>query len=246
MGCCDYNPAVAGSGIPGLPGSGSTSGSISTRGGGGGAPRGLLERVGAALDQAIHGGDSSVQGAGAGSGGSGSNIIPFPMVNAYKPAIQSRAPISGLTAFPVGVRVVPDESAQTTGIPDDEQGFSGLGGLGLGPFDAGAFDEYPTVSSGGKLQTVIGGIAAILPATIQAIRANPSNIYPTQVYNPYNTAGSVYPGQQGAGADIGARTGAAVGNIGDTFSNIVTQHPLLVLGAGAALLLLFMNPPRRR
>lgn len=251
MACCDYVPGQT------ATAAGRIGGALVPRGGGAGSrtPQGLIEQIGAALDQAIHGGDSMPGGGGnvsaGGGGGSTSNVIDFPLVNPYKSAVQTGSPITGLTAWPNKgrLREVPDDGS---GIPDDEQGFSGLGSLGfsLGPFDSNVYgSEYPyPYPSPSKLQTIIGAIQATLPATIQAIRAQPSNIYPGQTYNPYaSNAGGLYPGSQtGAGADIGARTGAAVGQVGDMFSGIVQQHPLLLLGAGAALLLLFMNPPRRR
>jgi len=251
--CCEYAPGQVDGGVRGtLPG-----GSI---GGQGTTPGGLLERVGAALDRAIHGGDAS-----SASGPSlsqyapgavsrwrqGGNIVQFPMVNPFKPIVKTGSPVTALTAWPkrFTYEVPPDPA----GTPDDEQGgLSGLGDAALGAawdeFDPG-YPSYSLPSSPSKLQTVLGTIQATLPATIQALRAQPANIYPGQVYNPYaSNAGGYYPGQQrnGAGADIGASAGAAVGNVGDTVSGIVARHPFLVMGGGLALLLLFMNPPRRR
>lgn len=210
------------------------------------APKGIAQTVAAAVDNAVHGGDSGyasgVTGAGGGgmirpSAPSGAQVIAFPMVNPYKPAVQTGVPIPGLTAPPRYTRIVrtlPDA------IPDDQIGMSGLG---LAPFDEGVYASNPT-----KLQTILGTIQATLPATIQALRAQPANIYPGSMYNPYATnAGGMYPGSTGTpGADIGASAGAAVGNVGDTIGGIVARHPYLVLAGGAALLLLFMNPPRRR
>lgn len=209
---------------------------------------GLLETIGRALDAAVHGGDSVGAGASIGPNrnysAGGANVVPFPMVNPYRPAVKTGAPITALTAFPK--RFTSEVEVDSSGIPDDEQaGFSGLGSLGL---SLAPYEDVYQSSSPTKLQTILGTIQATLPATIQALRATPTNIYPSQTYNPYSTSGSVYPdmGRAGAGADIGASAGAAVGNVGDTISGIVARHPFLVLGAGAALLLLFMNPPRRR
>jgi hypothetical protein len=214
---------------------------------GGGGKGGLLERVGAALDQAIHGGDSLNLNSGGGAGGtrSGSNVVPFPMVNAYKPFVNAGAPISGLTAFPRTVRVAPAVNDGTE--PEDEQSsFNGLSGLGFGLGDDGEGIQLPHPT---KLQTVLGALQTIVPATIQSIRANPANLYPGNgsVYNPYATGGSNYPGQQGgAVSDVGQRVGGAVGGFGDTIGAIVRDHPYLVLAGGGALALWFLNPPRRR
>lgn len=218
---------------------------------------GLLAAIGRAFNNAVHGGDSGFVGqggggnlTGAGSGGSGAKVVPFPMVNPFKPVVQTRVPVPGLTAHPRHIySVAPDGS----GIPDDEQ-FAGLAGFGgdLGfvpPLGTGGGWEVINSGSGSPstLQTIVGGIQATLPATIQAFRAAPTNIFPGNTYNPYATnAGGMYPGSQpGAGADIGATAGAAAGNVADSFGAIVQRHPYLILGAGAALLLLFMNPPRR-
>lgn len=216
-----------------------------------GARRGLLDTIKTAIDNAVHGGNSGFANGGgsgraltgAGAGGSGNKVIPFPMVNPFKPVVKTGVPVPGLTADPRHVYYVgPDGS----GVPDDEQfaGLSGLGSLGFTWADLNpGYPEYSVQPT--KLQTILGAIETTLPATIQAFRASPQNIYP---YNPYSTTGSVYPQQQyqqGAGADIGATAGAAAGNVADSFGSIVQRHPYLVLGAGAALLLLFMNPPRR-
>lgn len=225
----------------------------------------ILDRISQALDAAIHGGDSGASaGSGAGSGDYNlassyqANVIPFPMKNPYQPVGDAKVPASGFTAWPAK-RLQPRErllkSVNTAKdldnrMPKPEDDFEGLGFLDPGgiyaPGSPGVVGSLPGPST---LQTIIGGIATTLPATIQAIRANPSNIYPGNVYGPYSAnAGGMYPGtiQTGAGANIGAQTGAAVGNIGDTLGNIVAQHPYLVLGGVAAAILLFMNPPRRR
>lgn len=44
------------------------------------------------------------------------------------------------------------------------------------------------------------------------------------------------------GADIGRKAGSAAGNIADTAGDIVSQHPLAVLGVVGALGLLLVNP----
>lgn len=238
---------------------------------GGGDNRTIVQKIADAIDQAIHGGDS-VSGAGggfnSGAGGSaagGGNVIDFPMVNPYKPAFDAREPIPGATAWPVkrlhlvrnvnvpastvvnnrGSETRQDDAPQPE--PEDEQSGS-LSGFGfLEPGSGGISIPQPST-----LQSILATIQTTLPATIAAARAQPSNIA-GNIYGPYSTQGSIYPGAYpggnvagGTGASIGAQTGAAVGNIGDTFTNIVAQHPYLTLGAVGALILLFMNPPKRR
>ncbi len=217
--------------------------------------RGLLQQIGEALDNAIHGGDGGAISRQERSGGnrgfqSRSNPIPFPMVNPFKPVVETRSPVTALTAFPN--RFTYKVKSEDGREPDDEQ--SSLDGLGFNPFDPGQggwSGENSGISlpgSGSKLQTVLGTIQATLPATIAAFRASPQNIYPGSSYNPYAPSAQQY-GQGatgGAVADVGAQAGAAVGNVGDTIGNIVAQHPYLVLAGGAALVLLFMSPPRRR
>jgi hypothetical protein len=173
------------------------------------------------------------------------------MVDPFKPVVQTRSPVTALTAFPN--RFTYKVPAVPGAEPDDEQssldgGFSGLG------FIAPEGDGWPTgialPSGPSKLQTILGTIQATLPATIGALRASPTNIYPGGYQNPYAPgAGQVYGTggvTGGAVANVGQQVGGAVGNIGDTFGNIVAQHPYLILAAGAAAVLLFMSPPRRR
>lgn len=52
--------------------------------------------------------------------------------------------------------------------------------------------------------------------------------------------------QTGTATALGAAAGGAVGSIGQAVSDFVQQNPLLVLGGGVALVLLFMKPPSRR
>lgn len=240
------------------------------------SPGGLLSQIGAALDQAVHGGDSATaQGlveSAARTYSGGANVVPFPMVNPYKPVVAAGIPVSGMTAWP---KRFPYKVADTGGgEPDDEQSsFDGLSGgatgLSLGDGNTGlgaAIDEIglpPPVpvyrSSGSTLQTILGTIQATLPATIQAIRAQPSNIFPGTTYGPYATnAGGTYPGSQaippegyyydqsGSLRKVGSAVGGAVGSVGQSLMDFVRTNPLLVLGGGVALVLLFMNPPKRR
>lgn len=215
--------------------------------------KGLLGQIGEALDRAIHGGDSLqaqrlIDNAARTFSG-GANVIPFPMVNPFKPVIATGAPVTGLTRWPKRFTY---EVESTGSEPDDEQ--SGLSGLGYSWADFGAGLQWPEASSSSpsRLQTILGTIQATLPATIQAIRAQPSNIFPGTSYNPYTTnyPGATYPGSTpgtgNAAEDIGAGVGRAADTLGGTVSRFVTEHPYLVIGGGAALFLLFMNPPRRR
>lgn len=223
--------------------------------------RGLLSQIGAALDKAIHGGDAQAlainMSAARGFSG-GANVVPFPMVNPFKPVIAAREPVTALTRFPNRFTY---EVTNGDGEPDDEQSsFDGLSGVGSGMAGLGLYDDTlgpppPMVyrpTSGGTLQTILGTIQQTLPATIQAIRANPSNIFPGTQYGPYTTnyPGAVYPGSTPSGtgpaAGVGAGVGSAVDTLGGTVSRFVAEHPYMVIAGGAALVLLFMNPPRRR
>lgn len=241
------------------------------------SPGGLLAQIGKALDDAVHGGDNVVNSAVAGrmldsaarTYSGGANVVPFPMVNPFTPVLKTRAPVTALNRFPdrFTYKVV-----STGAEPDDEQSsFDGLSGLsaggptGIGLSSLGSpVDEIglpppppvyvprlPVPTSPSTLQSILGTIQATLPATIGAIRANPSNIYPGTSYNPYTTnyPGAYYPGSpygSGAAEGVGVGVGQAVDTLGGTLSRFVIEHPLLVIGGGAALVLLFMNPPRRR
>lgn len=262
--CCSYGHNGAGC-RSGSGGSGSGGGS---RGGSGsGAPGsggGLFDRIGDAIRDAVTpGGGAGDSGGGGGAGGShllyggGGNVVPFPMADPYKPVRKARVPVTGYTRWPGKYNVLGDRFYGIEPAPIAVEGpdgdkvatFSGLGGLGFGPDIFTTPSTFPTgiqlpSSNPGTLQTILGTIQATLPATIMAIRATPSNIYPQAGYNPAYQQAPVY--YNGAGADIGARAGAAAGNIGDAIGGIVANHPYLVLAGGAALLLLFMNPPRRR
>lgn len=248
--CCQHSPGNGGA-VPGLgngPG-GSGLGSANAPGGGG-VPQSagdLLQRIGAALDQAIHGGASRgsfARRANVIPFRNGFNPVPFPMVNPFKPVVKTRSPVTALNRFPDRFTYsVPAGD----GEPDDEQNsFNGFGALTFdSPASQAGFAELFGSSSPSKLQTIVGGIATTLPATIQAFRASPQNIYPASGYGLYGSnVGGPYPNQ--AGADIGASAGAAVGNVGDTIGGIVARHPYLVLAGVGAAILLFMNPPRRR
>jgi len=260
--CCNYSPA---SGMnTDLPGSGGNGGGSVVNGGAGGSrpAGGLLERIGQALDQAIHGGDiASAQrliDSAARTYSGGANVIPFPMVNPFKPVLQTRAPVTGLNRFPNRFTYKVRNSGDAE--PDDEQSsFSGFGDVGQNPGVGlgAALDEIgppppvpvyvPRVSSGSTLQSILGTIQATLPATIQALRASPSNLYPGYSSNPYQTAGLDYGSGTGRAAeDVGAGVGRAADTLGGTVSRFVAEHPYMVIAGGAALVLLFMNPPRRR
>ncbi len=236
---------------------------------------GLIKRIEDALTAAIHGGDS-VSGAGGGSANDsgiaqGGSVIDFPMINPYSPIKATGSPVTGINAYPwpqsnlqparnkrvskiifkevsqPGIRI---SNFNTRGNEDAPSGMPGeVGSESLGF----AFEEYPNgvslPSSGpSNLQSILSTIATTLPATISALKKQP-------YYNPAQGQQAIYGQQpygvqpgvtQGGIANIGAQTGAAVGNLGDAFSNIVATHPYLILAGGAALLLLFMKPPSRR
>ena len=212
--------------------------------------KGLLQQIGQALDNAIHGGDSAAIGVQSGGGSNAlprSNAVEFPMVNPFRPVVKTDSPVTALTAWPR--RFTYKVPAVPGAEPDDEQ--SSFDGLGFIAPDSGDWPTGIALPSGpSKLQAILGTIQATLPAAIGALRAAPSNIYPGQggYQNPYAPgAGQIYgTGNVGPVANVGAQAGAAVGNLGDTFGNIVAQHPYLILAGGAALVLLFMSPPRRR
>lgn len=218
---------------------------------------GLLQQIGEALNQAVHGGDSlqaqRLIDSAARTYSGGANVVPFPMVNPYKPVMQARIPVSGLTRFPQRFTY---EVENADSEPDDEQSSldgvdSGLSGLGLYDAELGPPPPIPIYrpasNSSGTLQNILSAIQGTLPATIQAFRAQPSNIYPN-TYNPYQTSGSAYPGEGTgrAAENVGAGVGRAADTLGGTVSRFVAEHPYMVIAGGAALALLFMNPPRRR
>lgn len=274
--CCAYTPESGGT-----PGYGTTPDIRPVNVGGvqvnvPRSPGGLLAQIGNALDQAIHGGDGNAARAlinnAARTYSGGAKVVPFPMVNPYKPVVTAGIPVSGMTAWP---KRFPYKVADTGGgEPDDEQSsFDGLSGgatgLSLGDSNMGlgaAIDEIgppPPIpvyrsSGSGTLSTILNAIQTTLPATIQAFRASPSNIFPGTTYGPYTTnAGGMYPGSQvapegyyydqsGSLRKVGSAVGGAVGSVGQSLMDFVRTNPLLVLGGGAALVLLFMNPPRRR
>jgi len=268
--CCEYSPGTTGAGY--RSGSGNVGaglrGSVTT--GPDGKPASILQVIENALNQAIHGGDSGASaGAASGGGGGASGFIralsevEFPMTNPYQPVGDAKVPASPQFAWPgAGLRLVPSPSQPSQAGRRGRQVFNAEGDEDIGPpadketgseslgfsFSDSAGIALPFESSNpSKLQTIVGGIVAALPATIQAARANPSNIYPGTVYGPYSSnAGGSYPGRAGAGSDIGASAGAAVGNVGDTLGGIVARHPVLTLAGVMAAVLLFMNPPRRR
>lgn len=231
-----------------------------------GAGGGFMQRVTDAIQNAVHpdsgpgvGGDGyNVDGGG--SYASSAQVVPFPVVSPYRPLTATRVPIEGLTAFPKSGYYFNGEPVSDFNVEGDDPnenmppGFETLQGFpdpgANAPVGIGLSQEnYSPL--GMKWEGVIGQIVQGVPGIISAGKSQPyydpsqsSNpqLFPQQVYG--EGVGVVGPG--GAGANIGSQAGAAVGNIGDTISNIVSQNPLLVLGLGAAALLLFMRPPGRR
>ncbi len=220
------------------------------------SPGGLLAQIGEAFNQAVHGGDSGAQqliNSAARTYSGGVNVVPFPMVNPFKPVLATGAPVTALNRFPN--RFTRQVENTSGGEPDDEQ--SSLDGLGaiediIGPPPLPPIYVPRTSSGPSTLQTILGTIQGTLPAAIQSLRAQPSNIFPGTSYNPYTTnyPGATYPGSvpttTGPAAGVGAGVGSAVDTLGGTITRFVAEHPYIVIAGGAALFLLFMNPPRRR
>lgn len=253
-GCC----ALA---LPGIGGGSFNVPGVDGSGGGAGSGGDIVDRIAQAVDAAIHGGEISSarnsNGSATGSRGGG-NVIEFPMVDPYLPIRKTRVPVAGLNAFP-RVADIANFSYRTrvfNARGDEDTGDEGMSGLGFTWGDFGnvlpnpqTTMEYPTgislPSTGpSNLQLILDAISRTLPATISAAKKQPyydpaqSSLYNAQI------AQAGYYGQPGS--NIGSQLGGAVGNIGDTFGNIVAQHPFLVLAGGAALILLFMSPPKRR
>lgn len=179
----------------------------------------------------------------------GMRTVPFPMVNPFKPALETG------TAFPNAMIARPGRR------------YYGLGaGMGLEAPIFPATHESGHVEgvireqgvslpgSGGSLaERILASIRGILPgipAIISAARAQPY-YNPAQLGQGQQTVygvpvqGSDYR-TGAAGTSIGAQTGAALGNLGDTFGAIVAEHPYLVMAAGAAVVLWLTKPPGRR
>ncbi len=231
---------------------------------------GAIARIENALQQAIHPdgplrpGDYARNVPGGGMFPSvGSNVIPFPVVSPYRPLTKPRSPITGLTAFPksgyyfngepVNDFNAPDEYPDRTFTKDEVPGYESLGFVD--PHQSPTGIALPDQETGGAFTglggwpTIIGNITSTIPGIISAAKGQPYyDPRQQQTGGPltYEGPGSAPINTGGAAADIGARAGSAVGGIGDTISDIVTQHPYVVIAAGAALLLLFMKPPSRR
>ena len=253
--CCAEALGGAGLSITGvkLPGAPGTSGGVLP----GGAPgTGVLDKIAAAFDAAVHGtGVSSRAGVGGASGGG--NVIDFPMVNPYRPIIKTRSPIAGLNAFPSPVTNF--SQRKTSNFYKRDVMFNAAGerdadadGMPDGATSLGFFDPGENIPAGVSLPSGPSNLSVILGAITQGLATVPAIISARKKQPYYDPSAGQY-GQYGQGgvtgggvADIGARTGAAVGNLGDTFGQIVAQHPYLILAGGAALVLLFMSPPRRR
>lgn len=204
---------------------------------------------------------------GSGSYTSTAQVIPFPVVSPYRPLTATRVPIEGLTAFPrKGYYFNGESSADFNVNGNDEHerlppGHESLGfadpiksapqGIGLEQ------DNYSPL--GMKWEGVIGQVIQGVPAIIGAAGGNPY-YDPSQSSNPQLfpatpvTAATTrqaapegyYYDERGTLRQVGSAVGGAVGNIGQSLSDFVTQNPLLVLGGGVALVLLFMKPPSRR
>lgn len=170
--------------------------------------------------------------------------VPFPMVDPYAPVVEMRAPVTGLDAWPYRKRL--------------GKRYYGLSGLGFGPdiFDDPGVGSTTISSQGVRLPSTPSTLSTILTSITQGLATIPAIISAGKQQPYYNPAQLTQQQQTLYGqpvrtagqpiTSIGAQTGAALGNLGDTFGQIVAQHPYLVMGGGLALLLMFMKPPGRR
>lgn len=222
----------------------------------------FLERVEQAVQAAVH--PNSPIRVASDSGVVGSNVVPFPVVSPYRPLTATRAPIAGLTAFPnKGYHFNSEANADFNRNGDDPNDFIPPGHESLGfidpvgtaPIGVG-LDEYSPM--GMKWEGIIGQITQTTPAIISAVRGQPY-YDPSQNVNPQLSPATqavlastrpapegYYYDDRGSLRQIGSEVGGAVGSVGQSVSDFVQRNPLLVLGGGVALVLLFMTPPRRR
>jgi hypothetical protein len=152
-----------------------------------------------------------------------------------------------------------------TSESDEVMGFSGFadnefgGGFGFVPFPSvpqtdGGEDSGDTSGGGIDWGSIINAGIHSAPAIIQAAEGGgaPFNFYQqagsllgaAPAGYTRNAQGQLIPLQ--SAANLAGGLGVGVAQIGNSFSNFITQNPLLVLGGGFALLLLFMRPPGRR
>lgn len=227
------------------------------------APGGsFLQRVEQAVQVAVHP-DSVPLTGGDGDGSQGANVIPFPVVSPYRPLTATRVPVAGLTAFPKRGYPFNGESNADFNpggydpndrVPPGHESLGFLDPVGSAPIGIGLNDYSPL---GMKWEGIIGQITQTTPAIISAVRGNPyydpSQNFNPQLTPPYESTRSAgqapegyYYDDRGTLRQIGSNVGGAVGSIGQSLSDFVQRNPLLVLGGGAALVLLFMSPPRRR
>ena len=187
--------------------------------------------------------------------------VAFPMDDPFGPVNKARIPVPGLNRFPgrynrMGRRYYGLKGG--AGLRNSSR-FRGMGLLppminvdfGSGALSTPPFNPQEDDGGGGGFESIINSIRGLLPsvpAIISAARGkpyyNPAQLQQQQTVYGQPVYTSAQTGQ--AGASIGAQTGAAVGNIGDTIGNIVAQHPYLTLAAVGGAILLFMRPPGRR
>lgn len=191
----------------------------------------------------------------------------FPLVDAFSPVSRARVPVPGYTAWPgaannLGKRYYGLNGGASVG--KDAAGVAkvqrGMGGI-FDSFFPPPSDTGPTITIGGEggsgggtsiWDRIFGTIQTTLPATISAItgRGDPG-------YYARNQQGQVAPSgyvynQQGQLISL-ASAQAALGGVGvagatltNSISNFVQQNPMIVLGLGVGLVLLFTRPPSRR
>jgi hypothetical protein len=96
----------------------------------------------------------------------------------------------------------------------------------------------------GSGSTLLSALAAKISGGL--VGPSPENLQILFGQNRYGLNPTVNQGVVGGPvSDIGATAGGALGNLGDSLGQIVYQHPYLTIGAGFALVLLFMPSPSR-
>lgn len=206
---------------------------------------------------------------GGSSYASSAQVIPFPVVSPYRPLTATRVPIEGLTAFPKSGYYFNGEPVNDFNVDgDDPNDKVPLGHESLGfidpmrgmPDGIGLARDRSYSPLGMQWEGVIGQITQTIPGIISSVKGKPY-YDPSGNLNPqlYGKPGGTYeaPGggqapqgyyydERGTLQQIGGAVGGAVGGIGQSLSDFVTRNPLLVLGGGLAVVLLFMKPPSRR
>jgi hypothetical protein len=226
----------------------------------------FMERVERAIQEAVH--PDSVASGGPGSAyasdsAAGQEAIAFSVVSPYRPLTATRVPVAGLTAFPQDgyyFNGEPDRDFNNNGddpsaqVPPGHESLGFIDPIGNTPVGIGLnADAFSPL--GMKWEGIIGQITQTVPAIISSAKGkayyDPSGNANPQLVPRIETVATAAPegfyyDERGTLRQIGSNVGGAVGNIGQSISDFVQANPLLVLGGGAALVLLFMRPPGRR